>query len=137
MLQQSHRLTLHQLIDHIAQHSPDSVEPLVGLADVGEAEVVEKDLLDDKDCDRFGEFGAGLHDSEAEGDDLGGEEEVDDVGVVVLLRYSGRRHEVEVKRDETKEEWKGEEEKEGQGGNEDGAMKITEYKSGQGSREAG
>jgi hypothetical protein len=85
MLQQPYRLALHQLVYHIAQHSADSVKAFVRLADIGEPEVVEEDLLDDEDGDGFGEFGAGLHDAEAEGDDLGGEEEVDDVGVVVLL----------------------------------------------------
>lgn len=85
MLQQPHRLTLHQLIHHVAQHRPNGIEPLVRLADVGQSQVVQQDLLNDEDGDGFGEFRASLHDSEAERDDFGGEEEVDDVGVVVLL----------------------------------------------------
>jgi len=85
MLQQPHRLTLHQLIHHVAQDRPDRVESLVRLTDVRESEVVEEDLLDDEDGYGFGEFGSCFHDSKAERDDFGGEEEVNDVRVVVLL----------------------------------------------------
>lgn len=49
------------------------------------AHLVEENLLDDKDGDRFRQFGPGLHDAEAERDDLGRQEKVDDVAVVVLL----------------------------------------------------
>ena len=85
MFQQPHRLTFDQLIHHVAQHRPHRVEPLVRLTYVGQSEVVEEDLLNDEDGYCFGEFGSCFHDSKAERDDFGGEEEVDDVGVVVLL----------------------------------------------------
>jgi hypothetical protein len=88
MLEESDSLALHKLVDHVAEDRADSVKPLVRLADVGEAEVVEEDLLNDEDGNCLGELRAGLHDAEAERDDLGGEEEVDDVRVVVLL-YKG------------------------------------------------
>jgi hypothetical protein len=89
VLQESHRLTLDQLAHHVAQHRPDRVEPLVGLADVGQSELVEQDLLDDEDGDRLGQLGPSLHDAKTEGDDLGRQEEVDDGRVVVLLESSG------------------------------------------------
>ena len=76
MLQQPDRLLLHQLRDHIAQHRPDGVEALVGLADVRQAHVVQQDFLHDEDGDGFAELRPGLHDAEAERDDFRGEEEV-------------------------------------------------------------
>ena len=84
MFQQPIRPLIHQILYHIAQHAAHGVESLVSLADVVQAHVVEQDLLDDEDGDRLAELGAGLHDAEAERDDLGGEEEVDHVGGVVL-----------------------------------------------------
>jgi hypothetical protein len=79
MLQKPDRLRIHQIVHHRAQDGADGVESLVRLTDVRQAEIVEQDLLDDEDGDCFREFRSGLHDAEAEGDDLGGEEEVDDV----------------------------------------------------------
>ena len=84
MLEQPRSLLLHQLGNHVAQDGADGVEALVGGADVVEAVVVEQDLLDDEDGDGFAELRPRLHDAEAEGDDLGGEEEVYDFGRVVL-----------------------------------------------------
>lgn len=89
VLQKPHRLTLDQLAHHVAQHRSDRVEPLIGLTDVGQSELVEQDLLDDEDGDRFGQLRARLHDAKAEGDDLGRQEEVDDGGVIVLLESGG------------------------------------------------
>jgi hypothetical protein len=42
--------------------------------------IIEKDLLNDEYGHGLAELGAGLHDSEAERDNFGGEEEVDDIG---------------------------------------------------------
>jgi len=84
MFQEPHRLLLDELVDHVRQHGADGVEALVGLADVLQPEVVEEDLLHDEDGDCFGELGAGLHDPQAEGDDLGCEEEVDYFAAVVF-----------------------------------------------------
>lgn len=41
--------------------------------------------MDDENRDGLAELGTCFHDPEAEGDDFGGEEEVDYVGIVVLL----------------------------------------------------
>ena len=85
MLEQTNSLSLHQLIDHVAEDSSNSIEPLVGVADVGQASLIEQDLLHDKDGDCLGELGARLHDAQAEGYDLGREEEVDNGVVIILL----------------------------------------------------
>lgn len=90
VLEQPNRLTLNELADHVAEDSPNGVKALVRLADVGQAKVVEQDLLDDKDSDRLGELRSRLHDAQAEGDDLGRQEEVDDRRVVVLLVQGGQ-----------------------------------------------
>jgi hypothetical protein len=49
VLEQADSLLLHKLVDHVAQYGTDRVEALVSLTDVGKANVVEQDLLDDKD----------------------------------------------------------------------------------------
>ncbi len=46
--------------------------------------IVEKNLLDNEYSYGLAELGTGLHDSKAERDDFGGEEEVDDIGGIVL-----------------------------------------------------
>ena len=84
MLQQSGGLLLNELGHHVAQDGPDCVESLVGGADVVQAVVVQQDLLDNEDGNGLAELRAGLHDAEAQGDDLGGQQEVDDLGRVVL-----------------------------------------------------
>lgn len=84
MLQQSHGLLVHQLRDHITQHSTHSVESLVRLANILKSHIVKQDLLDNKDCDRLAELGTRFHDTETERDDLGGKEEVDDVRGVIF-----------------------------------------------------
>lgn len=84
MLEQPHRLLLDELCDHVAQDGADRVESLVGGADICQADIIQQDLLDDKDGHRLAQLRARLHDTQAEGDDLGGEQEVDDVRRVVL-----------------------------------------------------
>ena len=64
MLQESHSLGLDQLVDHIAEHCPDSIEAFISLTDVGEAHLVEEDFLDDEDGDGLAQLRAGLHDPE-------------------------------------------------------------------------
>jgi hypothetical protein len=86
VLQQSDGLRLHQLVYHVAEHGPNRVEALVSMANIGEARLVQKDLLHDKNSDGFGEFRAGLHNTKAERDDLGGEQEVNHSVVLILLR---------------------------------------------------
>lgn len=88
MLEEADSLGLDEGGNHVGENGANGVEALVRLANVLEAKVVEENLLDNEDGDRLGELRASLHDAEAEGDDLGREEEVDDVRVVVLLDES-------------------------------------------------
>lgn len=84
MLEQAHGLLVDELGDHVGKHSADSVEAFVRLADVLQTHVVQENLLYNEDGDGLAELGTGLHDTEAQRDDLSGEEEVDDLGAVVL-----------------------------------------------------
>jgi hypothetical protein len=86
VLKESDRLGLDELVDHIAKDGTDGEKALVGMTDVSEPGLVEKDLLHDEDGDGLGKFRAGFHDAEAEGDDLGRKEEVYDRIVIILLR---------------------------------------------------
>jgi hypothetical protein len=61
MLQQPNRLSLYKLIDHVAQHGADRIEPFVCMANIRQSCLVEQDLLDDKDGDGFGELRASFH----------------------------------------------------------------------------
>ncbi len=56
MFEESDRLRLDELIDHVAKDGADGKKALVGVTDVREACLVEEDLLHDKDCYRFGEL---------------------------------------------------------------------------------
>lgn len=71
VLEQPHSLRLHELVDHVAQYGADGVEPLIGVADVRQAGLVEEDLLHDEDGDRLGELRARLHNAQTERYDLG------------------------------------------------------------------
>lgn len=86
VLEESDRLRLDELVDHVTKDGADGKEALVGVTDIREPGFVKKNLLHDKDCNRLGEFRTGLHDAETEGDDLGGEKEVYHCVVVILLR---------------------------------------------------
>lgn len=98
MLQQSDGLALLQLHNHITQYGAHSVEALIGLADIVETHIIEEYLLHNEDGDSLAEFRASLHDSQAEWDNLGGEEKVDDIGGVVLDKGANdaKRGETEV-----------------------------------------
>ncbi len=56
MFEESDRLRLDELIDHVAKDGADGKKALVGVTDVREACLVEEDLLHDKYCYRFGEL---------------------------------------------------------------------------------
>ena len=84
MLQQPHSLLIHQLRHHIRQNRAHRIEALVCLADVLQPHIVEQDLLHNEDGHRLAELRAGLHDTQTERDNLGGEEKVDDLGAVIL-----------------------------------------------------
>lgn len=84
MLQQPGSLLLDQLAYHVTEDGADGVEPLIGGADVVQAIVVKKDLLHNEDGDGLAELRARLHDAQTERNDLGGQQEVDDLGGVIL-----------------------------------------------------
>lgn len=79
MLQEPGSLLFHKLVNHVAQDSPNSIETLVGSADVVQSMVVKKDLLHDKDGNSFAQFGTGLHYAQAEWDNFCCKKEVDDI----------------------------------------------------------
>ena len=84
MLEKSNGLLLHQLIDHVAEHCAHCIEALISLTDVGKTDVVEQDLLHNENSNSLTKLRTCLHNTEAERDDLGCEEEVDHLGGVVL-----------------------------------------------------
>jgi hypothetical protein len=57
----------------------DSIETLVCSTNVVQPVVIKKDLLHDEDRNSLAKLRAGLHDAEAQWNNLGSEEEVDDV----------------------------------------------------------
>ena len=77
VLQQPLAGLLAQLYHHLAQDHGHVGEPVVGLADVVEAGLVQEDLLEDEGGHGLAQLGAALHDPQAERDDLRGQEEVD------------------------------------------------------------
>lgn len=84
MLQKADRLLLHQLRHHVAEYSADGVEPLIGMAYVAKAGIVQKYLLNDENGDRLAELRAGLHDPKTERYNLRGQQEIDDLGGIIL-----------------------------------------------------
>ena len=56
MLEESDRLRLDELIDHVAKDGADGEKALIGVTDVREPGLIEKDLLYDEDCYRLGEL---------------------------------------------------------------------------------
>lgn len=98
MLEQSDRLLLNQLSDHIAKDSAYSIESLICRTNVRQANVIEKDLLYNENGNGLAQFRTGLHDAETERNDLGGKEEVDDIRGVILHQGSNdtQRCETEV-----------------------------------------
>ena len=70
--------------DHGAEGVADGGEPLGGGADVPEPVVGLDHLLEDEGGDGAGELDAAVHGLEAERDEVGGEEEADDLGLVGL-----------------------------------------------------
>jgi hypothetical protein len=85
MFQKPDSLSLDQLINHVAEHSPDGVESFVGVTDIRQSSFVEKDLLHDEYGHSLGELGSGFHDAEAERYYLCRQQKVDDGAVIVLL----------------------------------------------------
>lgn len=84
MLEKPSCLLFHKLCNHVTEDSANSVETLVGSADVVQTVIIQQDLLNYEDGHSLAELRSGLHDAEAEGDDLGGQEKVDDFGRIIL-----------------------------------------------------
>ena len=84
MLEESCRLLFHKLRDHVAQYSSDCVESLICCANIIQTMIIKKDLLDNEYSHGLAELRASLHNSEAERDDFGRQEKVDDVGRIVF-----------------------------------------------------
>jgi hypothetical protein len=87
VFEESDRLRLDELVDHVAKDGADGEEALIGVTNIREPSLIEENLLHDKNRYRLGKFRTGLHDAEAEGNDLGGEKEVYYSVVVILLRW--------------------------------------------------
>lgn len=85
MFEKAHCASLLDTRDHIRQYGTHCIKAFIRLADVGQSDVIQKDLLDDEDSNRLAELGASLHDTQAERDDLCAEKECDDLRVVGLL----------------------------------------------------
>jgi hypothetical protein len=79
MLQKPNGLTLNELRNHIRQHRPDRIEPLVRLTNVPQSHIIKQDFLHDKDRDGLGQLGTRFHDPQAERDDFSRKKEIDDV----------------------------------------------------------
>ena len=84
MLEKSYGLLFDKLVHHIAQDGSNGIEALVGLADVCKTNVIQQDLLDNEDGNGFTELGTRLHDAQAQRDDFGCQEEIDDLGRIIL-----------------------------------------------------
>jgi len=75
---------LDKLIDHITENRAHRVEPLIGLTDVGKANIVQQDLLHNENSNGFAQLRSGLHDAQAKWDYLGCQKKVDDFRRVIL-----------------------------------------------------
>ena len=78
-------MRFNELVDDFAKDSDDGKKAFICVADIRETCFVKKNLLNDEDGNRLGELGARFHDAQAEGNNLGGQQEVYDGIVVVLL----------------------------------------------------
>lgn len=56
MFEESDRLRLDELIDHVAKDGADGEKALIGVTDVREPGLIQEDLLNDEDCYRLGEL---------------------------------------------------------------------------------
>lgn len=84
MLQESSGLLFDELVHHVAQNSPNSIESLIGCTDVVQSMVVKEDLLHNKNGDSLAQFGTSLHDAQAQRDNFCCEEKIDDIRAVIL-----------------------------------------------------
>lgn len=84
MFKKSGGLRLHELSDHIAQHGPDCIKPLIRGADVVESVIIQQNLLHDEYGDSLAKLRASLHNAKAQRYYLCGEKKVDDIGRIIL-----------------------------------------------------
>jgi len=84
MFKEPGRLLLDKLRYHVAQNCPDGIEALIGGADIVQPVVIKQNFLHNENGHRLAKFRPSLHNSEAEGNDLGSEKEVDNLGRIVL-----------------------------------------------------
>jgi hypothetical protein len=78
-------LRLDKLVDHVTEHSSNSVEPLICMANVCQTGFIQQNLLDNENGDSFRQLGASFHNAKTERNDLCRKKEVDDGVIVVLL----------------------------------------------------
>lgn len=81
-------MLFHKLTNHVTKDGANGVESFVSSTNVVQTTVVEENLLNDEDGNCLAQFRAGLHYPETEGNDLRRQEEVDDLGGVVLDKCS-------------------------------------------------
>lgn len=84
VLEQTHRGGLQQLRDHAGQHEAQRVEALRRGTDVGEARVVQQDLLNDEGGDCLRQFRSGLHNPQTQRNNLSLKQKVHNFRVVNL-----------------------------------------------------
>jgi hypothetical protein len=84
VLKKARRLRLNKLSHHVTQDCANCIKALVGGTNVVKPIVVEQDFLNNEDSNGFAKFRAGLHDTQAQRNDLCCQEEVDDLGRIVL-----------------------------------------------------
>ena len=76
------RLVIELCYDHVVENGGDGKEPLSCLAEVRQAIVIEKNLLNDECGNGLTELGTTLHDAQTEGNYLRLQEEADDFRIV-------------------------------------------------------
>lgn len=84
MLKQTNSLLLDELVDHITENRANSIETLVGLANVRQANIVKKYLLYDEYGHSLAELRPRLHNAQAQWDDFSCQQEVDNFGRIIL-----------------------------------------------------
>lgn len=85
MFEQAARSLLYgQLLDHVSENVRNGEKTFRGGTDVLEASIVKEDFLEDKDGDGLGKLGRGLHDAQAEGNDIRAQQESDNLRRVDL-----------------------------------------------------
>ena len=81
---------LYQLGDHVAENGAHRIESLVCRTNVAQANIVKENLLYNENGNGLAKLRSGFHDPKTERDDLGGQEEVDHIGRIIL--HQGADH---------------------------------------------